>query len=171
MMDATPQGVHVVEAGDEDVPAISGFFWAMWNEAGPDAPGFAGATEEVIAEIATPEAIRSRIGGPERRMFVAYEGQQPVGFAAIKALNENEVELAGIVVLQSMVGRGIGTPLIEAAVHTCRELGFSRMTVSTEVDNERALAFYLARGFRLAGESTTEVQGTVVAVNNLAMDL
>jgi ribosomal protein S18 acetylase RimI-like enzyme len=143
----------------------------MWDEAGPDAPGFAGATEDVIAEIAQPEAIRARIGGPDRRMFIAYREDTAVGFAATKALGGNEVELAGIVVLQSMVGTGVGTLLVEIAVRTSRDLGYSKMTVSTEVDNERALAFYESRGFRQTGDSTAEVEGAEYAVSNLSMDL
>lgn len=143
----------------------------MWDEAGPNAPGFSGATEDVIAEIARPDAIRARIGGPERRMFVAYRGETVVGFAATRARDDTEIELAGIVVLQSMVGTGIGTPLVEIAVRTSRDLGYSKMTVSTEVDNERALAFYEARGFHRTGESTAEVEGAEYAVSNLSLDL
>lgn len=143
----------------------------MWDEAGPDAPGFSGATEDVIAEIAQPDAIRARIGGPERRMFLAYQGDTAVGFAATRAHTDSEVELAGIVVLQSMVGKGIGTPLVEIAVRTARDLGYSSMTVRTEVDNERALTFYKARGFHLTGESTAEVEGASYAVSLLSMDL
>ncbi len=170
-MEHTPSGVRVVEAGDEDIPAINTLFWAMWDEAGPDAPGFSGATEEIIAEIAAPDAIRTRIGGPERRMFVAYDADEAVGFAATRVRSTTDVELAGIVVLQSMVGKGIGTPLVEAAVRRCRDLGFETMRVSTEIDNERALGFYQARGFRVVGQSTADVEGTEVAVSDLIRDL
>ncbi len=170
-MAVTPEDIHVVEAGETDIAAIGTLFWRMWEEAGPDAPGFSGATEEIVAEIAEPAAIRSRIGGPERRMFLAYRGEDAVGFAATRALTETEIELAGIVVLQTMLGRGIGTPLVAAAVTRAQELGFQTMTVNTEVDNERAIAFYQGRGFELVGESTTEVEGTEYAVANLSRQL
>jgi ribosomal protein S18 acetylase RimI-like enzyme len=166
-MDSRPQGIHVVEAGAADVDAIGTLFWRMWDEAGPDAPGFAGATEEVIAEIAQPDAIRARIGGPERHMFVAYIEDSAVGFAATRTIDTEQVELAGIVVLQSMLGHGIGTPLVAAAVAAARERGFERMSVSTEVDNQRAIGFYEARGFEIVGESTADVDGVAVAVSNL----
>ncbi len=65
--------VLVTEATQDDVAAFAAFFWEAWREAGPDAPGFAGATDDVITELTTPEAIRQRIGGPERRMFLAWE--------------------------------------------------------------------------------------------------
>jgi ribosomal protein S18 acetylase RimI-like enzyme len=170
-VDEHTRGVRIVEASDDDVGAIGRLFWRMWDEAGPDAPGFSGATEDIVAEIAEPDAIRARIGGSRRRMFIAYSGDDAVGFAATRTVDTVEIDLAGIVVLQSMLGSGIGTPLVEAAVAAARREGFARMTVSTEVDNERALTFYEARGFRKVGESTTDVEGTVVAVSNMVLDL
>ena len=170
-MDSPRQSINVREAGEADVPAIGELFQRMWDEAGPDAPGFAGATEEVVAEIAQPDAIRLRIGGPDRRMFVAYQGHSAVGFAATRTIDSDLVELAGIVVLQSMLGRGIGTPLVNAAVTACRERGFKRMTVSTETDNARAIGFYEARGFKRVGQSTVTVEGAEIRVHNLEMRL
>ncbi len=170
-MGATEFDIRVVEAGEPDIPAIGTLFWRMWDEAGPGAPGFSGATEEVIAEIAQPAAIAARIGGPERRMFVAYADEDAVAFAATRRVSDEHIELAGIVVLQSMLGRGIGTPVLRAAVERSRELGYRLMTVSTEIDNERAIAFYEARGFHRTGESTTQVEGTDITVTDLALDL
>ncbi len=170
-MSTPPTGLRVTEAAAADIPAISQFFWVMWSDAGPDAPGFAGATESVIAEIAEPQAIQERIGGPERRMFLAYRDGGVVGFAATRTIDETTVELAGIVVLQSIVGRGVGTPLLAAAVGSARSHGSDQMTVCTEIDNQRAIDFYLRRGFTLTGESTTKVEGAEVAVAHLHLDL
>ena len=78
-MKGQPAAIRVIEAAEQDISAISDFFWEMWREAGPDAPGFTGATEGVIAEISAAEAIRPRIGGPERRMHIAYEHDRVVG--------------------------------------------------------------------------------------------
>lgn len=164
---------HIVirEADEADVPAITSFFLEMWRQSGPDAPGFAGATEEVIAQIAAPEAIRARIGGPSRRMFLAYLSDSIVGFAATRAVGDESIELAGVIVLDSMIGRGVGTPLVAAAVESARHYGFSQMTVSTETANDRALRFYQARGFEVAGESITTIEGTAVPVVELERQL
>jgi ribosomal protein S18 acetylase RimI-like enzyme len=170
-MTSTPPSIRVTEATADDIPAIGVFFWAMWRQAGPEAPGFAGATDSVIAEVAQPEAIQSRIGGPDRRMYLAYVGEAVVGFAATKAIDETTVELAGIVVLQTMVGRGIGSPLLTAAAKDARQRGFGQMTVSTEIDNERARGFYEARGFEAVGESSTNVEGTSVMVVDMLLVL
>jgi ribosomal protein S18 acetylase RimI-like enzyme len=163
--------IRVTEATADDVAAIGAFFRRAWEEAGPGAAGFSGATEEVIAEISAPDAIRARVGGPERRMFVAWEGTDVVGFAATRRLTAGAIELAGVVVLQSMVGRGIGTPLVAAAIASAQGNGFTTMTVSTETDNERALGFYQARGFRLTGQSTADADGVDVEVWNLELSL
>ena len=166
-----PDTVEVAEATDDDVAAISDFIREAWRQAGPGAAGFAGATDEVIAEISTPAAIQARIGGPERRMFLARADHTVVGFSASRRLTTQTVELAGIVVLQSMVGRGIGRPLVEVAVESARANGFKRMTVSTESDNQRAIGFYQARGFEIRGRSTEDVEGAQVAVVELQLQL
>ena len=170
-MSSIPPNVRITEATAADISAISVFFHEMWRQAGPDSPGFAGATESVIAEIAEPEAIRPRLGGPERRMFLAYERESVVGFAATRAIDTATIELAGIVVLQSKLGRGIGALLVEKAVQSARQHRFDRMAVSTEVANDTALGFYQAHGFEFVGESTATVEGTAVAVSNLERTL
>ena len=170
-MATTPAELRFTEATPSDIPAISEFFWAMWNEAGPDAPGFSGATENVIAEIAQPDAIAVRIGGPNRRMFLAYKDESVVGFVATRSIDTATIEMAGIVVLQSMVGQGIGSPLVAISVTSAREQGFRRMIVSTEVDNQRAIDFYRGRGFATTGESTTVVEDIEVSLVNLVLEL
>ncbi len=164
-------GIGIREAGAADVAAIGSFFLEVWRQSGPDAPGFTGATEEIIAEIAAPDAIRARIGGPDRRMFLAYEGDSVVRFAATRVIDDNEIELAGVIVLHSMIGHGVGTPLVEAAMKSARSSGHRVMKVSTETDNARALRFYQSRGFRICGESTEDVEGTAVAVVELERSL
>jgi hypothetical protein len=83
------------EASEADIDAFAEFFKAAWQQSGPDAPGFAGATDEVIAELTTRDAIRERIGGPDRRMFLAWQDERVVGFAATKRIDIDTVELAG----------------------------------------------------------------------------
>jgi len=166
-----PDTVEVAEATEDDVAAISDFIREAWRQAGPGAAGFAGATDDVIAEISAPEAITARIGGPERRMFLAQSAGSVVGFAASRRLTSETVELAGIVVLQSMVGRGIGRPLAEAAVESARANGFKRITVSTETDNARALGFYHALGFTPTAVTEADAEGVEVEVQNLELAL
>ncbi len=161
----------VTEATKDDVAGIADFLREAWRQAGPDSPGFAGATEEVIAEIAAPRAIEARIGGPVRRMFIACQDTRVVGFASTRRLTTEAVELAGVVVLQSLIGSGVGSALFRAAAASARKSGFRRMVVSTETDNERALRFYERSGFTVSGRSTTDAADTEIEVCNLEMKL
>lgn len=154
------ESIRVAEATADDVDAVARFFWNAWEEAGPEAPGWAGATEEVLKDLTQPANLLKRLGRPDRRMFVAWEGERVVAFAANRRIDEEEVELVGLVVLESMHGQGIGSRLMEAAVAAAREDGHRTMRVRTEAANEKALRFYEHRGFE-AVETLTETIGDV----------
>jgi GNAT superfamily N-acetyltransferase len=69
------------------------------------------------------------------------------GFAAL-----NGGELDGLFVEPDLWRQGIGTALIEAAVHEARRRGLSLVTVIAEPS---AKAFYENCGFRVEGEADT----------------
>jgi GNAT superfamily N-acetyltransferase len=48
----------------------------------------------------------------EEKTFVAIEGEEVLGFVAIKPLNEKAVEILWIAVKRELRGRGIGTELL-----------------------------------------------------------
>ncbi len=161
----------VTEATADDAGAFAAFFWEAWQQAGPNAPGFAGATDEIIRELTTQAAIVERLGGPDRRMFLARSGSRVVGFSATTRIDDATVELAGIIVLQSLLGQGIGTALVAETVTGCRDEGYRRMIVRTESDNQRALDFYESHGFTRTEQGTEDVDGLAVAVWELELPL
>jgi ribosomal protein S18 acetylase RimI-like enzyme len=163
-------GVTVREAGPEDAAVIGAFMLAAWDRAGSGAPGYSGATDEVMAAITTEEAVRARIAPPERRMFVACDGDV-VGFAATRRLKGDGVELAGIIVAPDLAGRGIGSMLLSAAVAAAGADGCRRMIVRTEIDNEPALAFYERHGFTRTRRLEETVEDAGLEVWELAKDL
>jgi len=162
---------RVREATIDDAQVMAAFLLAAWREAGPDSPGFAGATPEVMAEIATPEAVRARIGPGGRRMFLAEETGGVIGFAATRPMDAVSVELSGIVVLRAATGRGVGTNLVGIAREAAASDGFRRMLVRTERTNHAAIEFYRARGFELRGETSEQVGPTTVPVAELVAPL
>jgi len=171
-LDVTRTGeITVTEATHGDIAAFATFFREAWRQAGPDAPGFAGASDEVIAELTTPEAVRKRIGGPDRRMFLAWEAEQVVGFAATKRIASATVELTGIIVLETVSGGGVGSTLVEEALGSARGEGYRKMIVRTETTNDRARGFYERLGFTLTGSSTEQVEGNAVEVWELTRDI
>ena len=161
----------VTEATAADAGAFAAFFWEAWQQAGPNAPGFVGATDEIIRELTTQAAIVERLGGPDRRMFLARLGERVVGFSATNRIDDTTVELAGIIVLQSLLGHGIGTELVAETVASCHDAGYQRLIVKTEADNQRALGFYESHGFVRTDQSTEIVDGQPVPVWQLLRTL
>jgi len=94
-----------------------------------------------------------------------------VGFSATTRIDDGSVELAGIIVLQSMIGIGVGTALVTETVASCRREGYRRMVVKTESDNDRALIFYEAKDFTRSRETSEDVDGTPVTVWELERSL
>lgn len=166
--------VTVREATEADAARIGSFLRAAWAESGPDAPGFAGATDEVIDEIARPDAVRARLGGPTRRMVIAVGGDvdaevdgEVVGFAALRTIDDDATELAGIVVRRTWAGHGVGSELTRRALDLARADGAASLVVRTEVDNTAAIAFYESLGFVRHRRDVERVGDTDVAVVEL----
>jgi ribosomal protein S18 acetylase RimI-like enzyme len=170
-MAPTSATLEIREAIPDDAEAIASFLAAAWLEAGPDGPGFTGPTPAVIAEIATPEAMRARIGKDGRRIFLASSGAGVVGFAATRLIDAATVELAGIIVRRAAAGRGTGTGLVELALDAARRDGLDLMVVRTERTNDRAIRFYRARGFEPAAQSVEAVGDVEVPVVELSVRL
>jgi ribosomal protein S18 acetylase RimI-like enzyme len=161
----------ITEAGVADAAAIAEFLFRTWHASGPDSPGLAGATEALVASIATPGAIRARLGRRARRMFIARSSSEIAGIAATRRVDLSTVELSGILVSPAASGRGIGTHLVEVALERARVDRFSRMIVRTERTNERAISFYRNRGFEPVREVVEVVGGTEVPVLELEMSI
>jgi GNAT superfamily N-acetyltransferase len=86
--------------------------------------------------------------------FAAVDGEEIVGFAALKIHNDYTGEVCVMGVLEGYHRRGIGRRLIEALQAGCRERGLEYLTVKTlaatveSAGYARTRAFYLAMGFR-----------------------
>jgi ribosomal protein S18 acetylase RimI-like enzyme len=153
------------------VKAIRAFFLEAWRQAGPEALGWAGATESNIQEISSEEFISSLLSKPETRVFAFSHDGRIVGIAVNRKMDESTVELAGIIVQQDAIGRGVGTALLKSAIASAKELGFLSMRVKTETNNQNAISFYRKNGFTQLGTGEEEVDGKAVKLVNLTLSL
>ena len=104
--------------------------------------------EQLLAE---PEAIQLPTGQIERgEIIVADLGDRIAGFAAV-LIDDFVAELDGLFVEPDLWRRGIGTALIDVAVHLARRQGLA-MTV---IANPSAREFYERCGFTMEGEAKT----------------
>ncbi len=90
---------------------------------------------------------------PTTLIFLAYDGEAPVGVAvcflgfstfAAKPL----VNLHDVSVVPTHRGRGVGRILLAAVEARARELGCCKLTLEVLDQNHRALRTYLAAGFK-----------------------
>jgi GNAT superfamily N-acetyltransferase len=87
---------------------------------------------------------------PEVETWVAYVSGTPAGYFELERQPGDEVELVYIGLLPAFVERGLGGPLLTAAVRRAWEIGAGRIWVHTcDLDHPRALRNYEARGFRI----------------------
>ena len=160
--------LRVREAQREDIEGIKGFILKAWNEAGPEALGWSGASEDTISQITTFNLLKELIDNDGVRVFISLDGDEVVGFSTNRRIDDDLVELSGIVVLESRTGVGVGSSLLELSVGMAREDGFSSMVVKTESFNDRAIGFYLSKGFKQGEIVEEDVEGNRVKLMTLS---
>ena len=156
--------IRVSEARNEDIEEISCFLLKSWREVGQGALGWTGATEEKIKHISSTDFLSNLIEDRDNRFFIAWIGDEVVGFSLNKKINDFDVELSGIVVRESVTGKGIGSMLIESSIEAAKEDGYESMVVKTEAYNQRSIGFYEKHGFVLAEKGVEKVDETPIDV-------
>ena len=67
----------------------------------------------------------------EYPFFVAYDGDAPIGFVALKIHNEYTADIYNLGIFKEYHRRGIGHELMETCVQFCKERGYRFLTVKT----------------------------------------
>lgn len=163
--------IRIAEATVDDVEDFARFLLEAWKGYGPGAPGFAGATDEIVSDLTRPDSLRPRIETPGGFLLLAWQGDRVVAFASMRPLDSGTGELDGIIVLPSHVGAGLGSRLLRGVIDRARAAGLGRLVVRTEASNGAARAFYERHGFEVTGTSVIDVGETPVEVWNLARPL
>lgn len=163
--------VRVSELSASDIPRLKSFVLEAWRLAGPSALGWIGATDENIAEIASDSYLQGLLGNPNLKVFISKIEEDVVGFCAIRKIDDRSLELAGIIVRQDLLGKGIGNDLFQKARQEAVESGFTTMVVKTESTNDRALSFYRSRGFVEQEHVVEELNGAKVNLTVLKLNL
>jgi GNAT superfamily N-acetyltransferase len=87
---------------------------------------------------------------PGLETWIAYVSGTPAGYFELERQEGDNVELAYFGLLPSFIGRGLGGPLLTAAITRAWDMGAKRVWVHTcTLDHPQALANYHARGFRI----------------------
>ena len=96
-------------------------------------------------------AIRTWLGAPNQRIFIARIRDEPIGMVRLQDL-QDVAFINGLAVLPDRQRQGLGRALLQHAVAARLDEGETPIRLEVETENRGALALYLDCGFR---ETTT----------------
>jgi ribosomal protein S18 acetylase RimI-like enzyme len=87
------------------------------------------------------------------RAYLYFDGQTPVGYGELWLDDEeDEVELARIIIAPELRGKGIGTEFVRALLQHALAAGYAEVFLRVRPDNEPAIKTYLRVGFQPVDE-------------------
>ncbi|WP_299476488.1 GNAT family N-acetyltransferase [uncultured Roseibium sp.] len=107
----------------------------------------------------TPSKIESLISDPNQFILVSENEEGIDAFIRVSSASKapvsgcSETEIATFYVQPRHHGKGIGKRLLNAALQHCREKNVDSVWLTTNAENDPAIAFYLAQGFEHVGET------------------
>lgn len=139
--------------------------------------GVTGFFAEYALQEFTSEKTRGLIADPSQFMLVSQNDDGIDGFVRVTTGSVapvdgcSEMEITTLYVQPRHHGKGIGKRLLSAAVQHCREASASSVWLTTNAENDPAIAFYLAQGFEHVGETEfwIEDQGYLNNVYRLSL--
>jgi diamine N-acetyltransferase len=111
-----------------------------------------------MAQYYSPENIAAELIDPANIFLLAYDGDQPVGYAKMnehaKAESkdlEDPIEIERIYSIREMLGKGVGKKLMEKCMAIANERGKKTVWLGVWESNYRAVEFYTRWGFEKFG--------------------
>jgi len=107
----------------------------------------------------TAEKTANTIADPDQFIMVSENAEGIDGFIQVSANSPapvdgcSDMEISTFYVQPRHHGKGIGKRLLSAAIDHCREAGAASVWLTTNAENDPAIAFYLAKGFEHVGET------------------
>ncbi|MFC0623184.1 GNAT family N-acetyltransferase [Kribbella deserti] len=88
------------------------------------------------------------------KSYLFFEGSTPVAYGELWLDDEeDEVELARIIVAPEFRGKGVGTAFVRALLVPALDAGYADVFLRVHPDNERAIRTYLRVGFKPVDEA------------------
>lgn len=110
-------------------------------------------------ETFTREKLMAEVGVPGNIFLLAYEANEPVGYARLREagsplLMENgfALEIARIYAVQKSIGKGVGRALMQHCIEIARQKSARVIWLGVWEKNQKAISFYTKWGFEKFGE-------------------
>lgn len=77
----------------------------------------------------------------------------PIGACGLKKVTSNDAEYWGYIGEKQLWGKGLGQRIVEFCINQAKERGLSRVWLTVNVENIRAIALYTKMGFRVVNQN------------------
>jgi GNAT superfamily N-acetyltransferase len=132
---------HILGARPQDLPLLHQIELAAAALLDGHAP------DSVLSETTSDGQFRD--AQREGRLWVALNGDTPVGFSHVEVLGPHEAHLKEIDVHPAHGRRGLGTRLVAAVCAWAARVGYSAVTLTTFRDVPWNMPFYARLGFEI----------------------
>jgi ribosomal protein S18 acetylase RimI-like enzyme len=104
----------------------------------------------------TKEALMKEVGTPGSIFFLAYDGDEPVGYVRMCQSADspelvNAIEIARIYATTNAIGKGVGKVLMQQCIAIALEKKKDAIWLGVWQHNQRAIEFYTKWGFEKFG--------------------
>jgi ribosomal protein S18 acetylase RimI-like enzyme len=115
--------------------------------------------DKFMSETFIKEALMKEVGEPGNIFLLAYDGEEPVGYAKIRENNippelgiSNALEISRIYAKTNSIGKGVGKALMQKCIDIASEKKVAAIWLGVFQENHRAIDFYTKWGFEKFGK-------------------
>ena len=145
--------IKIKEAGKKDAEHVADFSRKTFYESfAPD--NTKENMDKFMEEQFTREALVEEVGAPGNIFLMAFHDHELVGYARLRENNnppaltgKASLEIARIYASKEMIGKGIGSALMEKSIQRARDLKKSVIWLGVWEKNSVAISFYERWGF------------------------
>ena len=143
-----PSALSIRSARADDIPAVSALLIAAWHATYDSIYGSV-EVDEVTGRWHTVAVLSAQLDTPNTVFLVAEDHEGLLGTSYARRMEDGVVMLDRIYLRPDVLGRGIGTQLIDATMATFQMASRVRLEVAPK--NAPAIAFYQRHGFAKVG--------------------
>ena len=148
--------IHIRYAERDDIYGVAAFLHDSWQAEYRQI-----VKDDYLDAMSVEERHKGlliRYDGMASEFFMMLDGEKLIGVAvfgdSFTEGYENDGEISAIYVHRDYIGVGHGRRLMSKAEAALREKGFVNLVLDLLADNERALRFYQAGGYRKTADRT-----------------